>query len=138
MMYYESIINGINNAIESIAGVPVLFKENKQNKPADVLTPWMRTTLLPSEPMEVTIGYDRQLRYTGIVQLDYFVPLNYGSTITDVDTIVNWFNNKDNRFININDIEFIVLSSWRGTSIPGDKWYSTPIYIRVQWYDGQI
>lgn len=137
-MYYKQVINGINNAIQSIPNVPVLFIENKQNKPADPLTPWMRTTLLPSEPTQVTIGYGRQLRYIGIVQLDYMVPLDTGSDIDQVDDIVNWFNAEDNRFINNDGVEFIVLSAWRGTSFAGKSWYQTPIFIRYQFYDGQL
>lgn len=136
-MYYKQIIDGINAAIESIPNLPVLFKENKQGKPTDILTPWMRTTLLPAEPTQVTIGYERQLRYVGIVQLDYMTPLDYGSDIAQVDTIVSWFNDKDNRFINNNGIDYTILASWRGTSYAGDKWYQTPIFIRYQVYDGQ-
>lgn len=136
-MYYKQIINGINNAIESIPGLPVLFKENTQNKPVDPLTPWMRSTILPSEPTQVSIGYERQMRYIGIIQVDYMVPPNTGSTANNIDVIVNWFNDKDNRFINNDGVDFMILAAWRGTSFTGEKWYQTPIYLRYQFYDGQ-
>ena len=134
-MSYTKIINTVNNAVQNLPNAPSnLFVENIQGKPVDVLTPWMRTTLLPSEPVQVTIGYERQLRYTSLIQLDYFQPLNVGSTSDFIDSTVDWFNNKDNRFMENDGFNFTVLSAWRQTSEPTDKWYRTPIMIRVQWY----
>ena len=93
---FEQIINAINNALTSIPGLPTLFTENNAGKP-QLLTPWMRSTIIPSEPTQVTIGLDRTLRFTGLVQVDYFIPSNQGSTTANVDVIINWFNDKDTR-----------------------------------------
>lgn len=133
-MNYSNIINGFNNALRSIPNVPALFTENQQGKPSDVLTPWMRSTMIPSEPIPVTIGYYRQFRFTSVFQIDYFSPLDGGSDIEVIDTIINWFNSADNRFRTEDGTEFIVTAAWRQTAEPMTAWYRTPIMVRVQWY----
>lgn len=131
---FEQIINAINNALTSIPGLPTLFTENNAGKP-QLLTPWMRSTIIPSEPTQVTIGLDRTLRFTGLVQVDYFIPSNQGSTTANVDVIINWFNDKDNRFITEDGKEITILMAWRGTSTTETDWYRTPIFIRYQTFD---
>lgn len=130
---FNQIITGINTALVSIPGVPALYKENESAKPA-LLDHWMRTTILPSEPVQVTSGLNRTLSFTGIIQLDYFTPPNTGSAPAMVDTIVNYFNDKDNRFITVDGQEIMVTWCWRGTANTETKWYKTPIFIRYQAY----
>lgn len=128
------IITGINNAIKSISGLPTLFEENMNGKP-QLLTPWMRTTIIPNEPVQTSIGYDRQLRFTGLIQLDYFQPANTSSDISNVDIIVDWFNNKDNRFITYDGLDILVPLAWRGTGNSATDWYRVPIFIRYETYN---
>lgn len=131
---YNQIINAINTAASGIANAPTLYTENQADKPA-IGSPYMRTTLLPSEPVPVTSGINRMLSFTGIMQLDYFTPPGTTSTVNMVDTIVEHFNNKDNRFLTETGQEIMITAAWRGTSSTETKWYRTPIFLRYQAYD---
>ena len=128
------IITGINSAITSITGMPTLYEENKGGKPT-LLTPWMRTTIIPNEPVQTSYGYDRQLRFTGLIQLDYFQPSNTSSDIANIDTIVDWFNGKDNRFLTSDGLPILIPLAWRGTATSGTDWYKVPIFIRYETYN---
>lgn len=131
------MINKINDAVattfRSIPGVPGLQDENSNYKP-ELLTPWARMTNLPAEPSPVTIGYDRQLRFSGLIQLDYFAVSNSSANLSPVSTIVDWFNHKDNRFLNSGGLAVTILAAWRGTGVPDTDWYRVPVYLRYEAY----
>lgn len=131
---FNQIINAINTAIASVPGVPILYTENQAAKPT-LLTPYMRSTLLPSEPVPVTSGLNRMLSFNGIMQLDYFTPLDTTSAVGGVDTIINFFNNKSNRFLTNTGQEVMITAAWRGTGNTETKWYRVPIFLRYQSYN---
>lgn len=130
----EKIIKAVNTALKALPGVPTLAEENVSFKPK-LLTAWMRTTLLPSEPVQVTIGYDRTLRHNGLMQVDMFFPANTGSSPASVETVINWFNNKDNRFMTQDGERIIIESAWRGTASTNTDWYRVPVYLRYMTYE---
>lgn len=131
---YDNVINLTNTALESISGVPTLIKENVQGQ-ADLRSDWMRTTLIPSEPLQLSRGDIVLKQYSGLFQIDYFKSKGSGSTSNVIDDIINHFNNYNGRFLGNDEFaQLTVLRAWRGTSTQEDTWYRTPIILRLQWY----
>lgn len=131
---YDNVINLTNTALESISGVPTLIKENVQGQ-ADLRSDWMRTTLIPSEPLQLSRGDIVLKQYSGLFQIDYFKVKGSGSTSNVIDDIINHFNNYNGRFLGNDEFaQLTVLRAWRGTSTQEDTWYRTPIILRLQWY----
>lgn len=132
-MIYSPIINAINKQLALVPNAPALQKENKSFKPT-LRTKWMRSTLLPAEPTQVSIGEDRMLRYNGICQVDVFVPADTGSDDTIFDAIVAHFNHKDRRFLNEAGETINIKLAWRGTGITDTDWYRVPVLIRYEMF----
>lgn len=129
----NEIITAVNNALTtSIGNLPTLYMSNSTNSKPPLLTPWMRTTIIPSEPTPVTAGVDRQLQFTGLIQLDYFYPAGQGPTDSNgnIDRIISWFNSKDNRNMTQNGVNILIEWAWRGSDTQGNEWNNARIYIR--------
>lgn len=127
----SDIINAINTVIKSIPGVPTLAEENSSYKP-ELLTPWVRSTVLPAEPSQVFNGLNRTLRFSGLIQIDYFAPANTDADIEMIDNIVDYFNHKDNRFLTLDTQELTFLAAWRGVGVPDTDWFRVPVYVRYE------
>lgn len=127
-MSYETVYSTLNPLVATITGLPVAV-ENEKYTPQVRTVGWARATLLPSEPVEATIGFDRMLRHNGLYQIDIFTPLNIGRY--NIDPVVAFFNDKTNRFPD----GFEILHSWRGNAVPDDKWHRTICYVRYQYYE---
>lgn len=132
-MIYSPIINAINKQLKGIPNAPTLAEENKTYKPT-LRTKWMRSTLLPAEPTQVTIGIDRMLRYNGVCQVDVFVPADSGSTDTIVDTIVAHFNSQPVRFLDEAGETINIKLAWRGVGTSETDWYRIPVFIRYEMF----
>lgn len=129
----NEVITAVNNALtNSITGLPKLYTDNTTNSKPDLLTPWMRTTILPSEPSQISTGYYRQIQNTGLIQLDYFYPSGQGPVDIDnnIDKIIDWFNDKDNRNLTQNGVKILIEWAWRTNDTQGTKWMNARIYIR--------
>lgn len=129
---YDEIINLTNSALQSIPNLPTLYAENISGAPT-MRDPYMRTTLIPSEPFQISRGSQRLLQYSGLIQVDYFMPKTLGSTNPSVDAIIKYFNSEVNRLLSP-DMQVMVLRAWRGTSTVEDNWYKTPVMLRLQWF----
>ncbi len=131
---YDTVIDLTNDALLTVPGVPNLIRENVQGQ-ADLRSDWMRTTLIPSEPLQLSRG-DRVLKqYSALFQIDYFKAKGQASTSTVIDNIINQFNGYNGRFIGTDAfMQLTVLRAWRGTSSQEDTWYRTPVMLRLQWY----
>lgn len=132
-MIYSPIINAINKQLKAINGAPVLAEENTSFKPV-LRTPWMRSTLLPSEPVQMSLGDERILRYNGICQVDVFFPVGSGSTSQVVDQIVAHFNSLPVRFLDEAGEKINIKLAWRGVGVNEPEWYKTPIFIRYEMF----
>lgn len=132
---YDTVINETNNALSTIPGVPATFIRENVTGQADLRSDWMRTTLIPSEPLQLSRG-DRILKqYSGLMQIDYFKAKGTSSNSLTIDAIVNHFNGYNGRFLGDDSfLQLTVLRAWRGTSTQEDTWYRTPVMLRLQWY----
>lgn len=129
---YDTIINLTNTKLATIPSLPTLYTENTSGSPP-LRDPYMRTTLIPSEPLQITRGSNRTLQYTSLFQIDYFTPKTLGSLNPNIDSIVSFFNSDTNRLLS-DDMQVTVLRAWRGTSTTEDNWYRTPVMLRIQWF----
>lgn len=131
-MNYALVTNRINFLIESATTpkkYPALQKENTSHKPTPP-TPWLRTTILPAEPTYIATGKQRQLRYSGLVQVDSFIAANTTSNDPTVDSLVNMFNEYNNRYSVEDGYAIIIDYAYRGASTQGTDWYMTPVMVR--------
>jgi len=126
------IINHMETQIESMINIPYA-KENQQFKPT-LRQSWCRGTFLPSEPFQISIGQDRQMRIIAIYQLDVYNPATSGSTNQIADNIIDYFNDKNNRFIVIDGESAVIEYAHRLSSTTETDWYVTPIQIRIVYY----
>lgn len=127
------ILNAVNDVLENtITGLPFLYISNITNVKPPLLTPWMRTTIIPSEPIQISTGYFRELQNTGLIQLDYFYPAGQGpeDSSNNLKTIVDWFNNKDNRNLVNAGVQILIESAWRSTDSQDTTWNAARIFIR--------
>lgn len=132
---YKTVIETVNTSLKSINNIPQIFEENMEGKP-ELLTPWVRTTLIPSEPLQISRGVDRLLQYSALMQIDVFIPKGKGSTSSIVDDIIGHFNDSDNRELtSADDMQLIVLRSWRGVSSVEQNWYRSTVFVRLQWFN---
>lgn len=130
-MIFSPVINAINKQLKLIPSAPTLAEENKGFKPT-LRTKWMRSTLLPAEPTQISLGTDRMLQYTGVCQVDYFIPAGTGSDDAMIDTIVAYFNAADRRFLTEAGQQVNIKLAWRGVGTTETDWYRTPIFIRYE------
>lgn len=130
---YDEIINAVNTSLRSIPNIPTVVEENTSFSPS-LGQPYVRTTIIPSEPLQISRGDDRLLQYSSLIQIDYFKQLTGGSTEAMVDTIVSHFNNVTNRDLGLPQYEAIVLRTWRNPANKEQNWYRMPVMLRVQWF----
>lgn len=130
---YNTIINEVNDSLKTISNIPTIFEENIDGKPS-LMNPWIRTTIIPSEPIQISKGDDRLLQYSALMQIDVFTPKGSSSTPQIIDDIIAHFNDKNNRNITDDELQLTALRSWRGSSTQEQNWYKTIIFVRLQWF----
>lgn len=128
-MVNNKIIELIDAELASITNVPVISYENITYKPS-LRTSYIRTTLLPAEPTQTTIGYDRTLRWNGLYQLDLFVPANTGAQSVIADAIITHF--QTNRFLIDDTFTLTILGAWRNAARTNTDWYQIPLLLRYE------
>jgi hypothetical protein len=132
-MIFSPIINAINKQLKLVPNAPQLAEENKGFKPT-LRTKWMRSTLLPAEPTQITLGQDRMLRYNGVCQVDVFVPATTGSDDALIDAIVAHFNAFERRFLQEAGEQVNIKLAWRGVGTTETDWYRVPVFIRYEMF----
>ena len=128
-MVNNKIIELIDAELASITDVPVISYENVAYKPS-LRTSYIRTTLLPAEPTQTTIGFDRTLRWNGLYQLDLFVPANVGAQSIVADGIISHFH--INRFLVDGTFKLTIVNAWRNAARVNTDWYQIPILLRYE------
>jgi len=130
-MNTSNLIDLLATRIGTIPNMPTLAKENTNFKPT-LLKPWMRMTVIPGEPTQLSIGEDRLMRYTGLVQIDVFTPPNTGNS-TASETLIAYFNNKANRMLTLNGEPLHISKAYRGTSQHNTDWFRVPVILRYEY-----
>lgn len=92
---------------------------------------WIRSTLLPNETENITLGLNGYQRLSGLYQIDIWTPadkgINTGSTLADA--IVSLFS-KGTVLSNTDGDKINIIKSWRekGPKEPGV--YNTPVIVK--------
>lgn len=123
-----NVISLIKTEMETITGIPKIVVPNESYKPV-LGTPWIRLSVTEGEPVQITIGRNRMLRYTGSVQIDLFSVLGTGDNAL-VDALKEHFLKFDNRFLGTGDYKLQVQSIWKGNVVAETNWNRSILFIR--------
>lgn len=100
-----------------------------------LLTPWARTTLLPSETRNLTLGNQPCVNVNGVFQVDIFYPSGSGTTAseTTLHDLLTYFYS--NRRIQINNSgQYIQIRTiWENVATTEPDWYQTSISLRYEY-----
>ena len=94
-------------------------------------TPYLRSTLLPSEPINNEIG-SHQGVHTGVFQIDLYRVLDtgVGQSLTDASVIKQAYEAADP--LGYGGTQVRVLSVGIGQGVRDNPWYTLPVEIRFQ------
>lgn len=127
---YNDIESTLKAAVTTV--VAVNQSDNQHYNP-QLLTPWVRTTLLPSESQNLTRGTSPTVRISGLYQIDVVTPAGSGYINTTVNQLLDYFYN--NRMLptqNSNNVR--VINTWRSVSTQDADWYITPVTLRWEYF----
>ena len=93
--------------------------------------PYCKTTLLPAQTENLSLGDGGFDKFHGLFQIDLFYPTNNGTDGTNykVDQIITAF--PKGSLITSNGVTLRIRNHWRESSLEGSNWYQTPVII--QW-----
>lgn len=123
-----NVISLIKSELETITGIPKIVVPNESYKPV-LGTPWIRLSSTEGEPVQITIGRNRMLRYTGSVQIDLFSALNTGDNPM-VETVKQHFLKFENRFLGSGTYKLQIQSIWKGNVVAETNWSRSILFIR--------
>lgn len=126
---YNDIESALKTAVKAVT--PVNQSDNEHYTPS-LLTPWIRTTFLPSETQNLTRGTNPTVRISGIYQVDVVTPSGTGYINTTVNQLLDYFYT--NRMLAINNNTVRVINTWRSVSTQDGDWYITPVTIRWEYF----
>lgn len=127
----DKILDKVVADIDTLTTLDIA-SENRSYKPTSTQD-YIRVTMIPTEPLQVTIGQNRILRYRGIIQVDVVKRQNTGTNDVTVDAIINYFNT--NRFFETSDSQrFTILAAWRNQGITSQDRYTIPVQLRYETY----
>lgn len=121
-------ISLIKTELETITGIPKIVVPNESYSP-NLGTPWIRLSTTEGEPVQITQGRERVLRYTGTLQIDLFSTLNTGDNPM-VETIKQHFLKFENRFLGTAPFKLQLQNVWKGNVVPETNWNRSILFIR--------
>lgn len=132
-MSYKEIQQALDGQLTSILGLPEIVLENTRFK-ANSKTPFIRSTLLPSQSSVETIGTTGYNKVFGLYQIDIFYPLDGGyEEINDnADEIISNFQ-KGTSFTITNSTLRINIS-WRNSGRKLENFYNVPVLVSWECY----
>lgn len=132
-MSYKEIQQELDGQLTSITGLPEVVLENTRFK-AMSKTPFIRSTLLPSQSTVETIGTTGYNKVYGLYQIDIFYPLDggYEEINDDADTIISNFT-KGTSFAITNGTLRINIS-WRNSGRKLENFYNIPVLVSWECY----
>lgn len=127
---YNDIESTLKNAVKTVTTINQ--SDNEHYKP-QLLTPWVRTTFLPSETQNLTRGPNPMVRISGIYQIDVVTPAGTGYINTTVNQLLDYlYSNRMLSTPNNNTVRLI--NTWRSVSTQDDDWYITPVTVRWEYF----
>lgn len=135
-MSYRLIHNILDEHLNSIAGLPNHIKENEigylpsDDDTSSRRTKYCRSTILPIETQQLTVGTDGFDNFQGLYQVDLFFPYGDGSDGTDymVDLIIANF--EAGTHLKKENVVVQVENYFREPGFQGTNFYMVPVVIR--------
>ena len=130
MANFTQIQQLLETELAAIAGLPELTKEGVRK--ADVNTTWLRSTLIPATPVNISLGFSGKTEWKGILQVDIFSPEGYGTLALNetVDLILNHF---------VKGLKVSDLLIWRSYKLTNrevqSKFIQTPVIIEWSYFE---
>jgi len=135
-MSYEYIHNTLNAPLAAIPDVPTIITENEKGflKSDKELSArcgvYLRSTLLPAETVEETIGTCGWNKWHGLFQIDLFYPYGEGTDKSNklIDDIIAAYPQKDR--LGDRKEKVHIRTVWRESAIQQTNFYMVPVVIR--------
>lgn len=127
MSIYTSTQSALDGVLRGVSGLPELQLENTRiDRKGRATTPFVRSTLLPREPIQLTIGEGGKNIYGGLYQVDVFYPIDAGKAAlnTTVDAIVSAFYRQQ-----LSGGVTIHLA-WSEVGRRDEPFYTVPVFVR--------
>jgi hypothetical protein len=133
----EDIQHALNKCFSSFTPTIVKVYENTEYDPS-IVTPHLRSWLLPVETMPITLGPTCVHEYAGIFQVTCFYPKGFGfnTAKTMAGKVISHFYR--GRQITYNNILVRVLRSWVEPGFEVTEYYSVPCSIRYWCFDNSV
>lgn len=129
---YTLIQQLLDARLETVSNLPVLSKENTRKTDGKALTPWVRSSLIPTIPNYTSLGADGLTEFRGLYQVSCFLPLGYGPDDgnTLADAIVNAFEKGTQLGTSPNTV--LIWKAYRTNAQNEDNKF-THIPVRIEW-----
>lgn len=129
-MIYADLQSALDARLETVVGLPTLQAENTlYNTKGKALTPYVRSTLLPSEAIPATLGSTGKNEYSGLYQIDLFYPLDGGKAAVNAiaDLVVAAFARTS---LSAGSKQVEVRAAWCEAGSADEQFYKVPVVAR--------
>lgn len=127
-MSYTTILQLLDTQLLTTTDLPTHYTENERVQ-LITDTPWCRSTLLPVETQELTIGSNGWVKVQGLYQIDLFYPNDAGySTAAGIaDNVITSFA----RGLSLGTTTIVKIEmSWRLPARSFQQFYQIPVSVR--------
>jgi len=132
-MNYEIVRNLLDTAVKTVTGLPTVHLENTRINASGDKTGFTRTTLLPAEPIPLSVSYGGSNQYIGLYQVDVFQPVDYGTTNSNgfATSVMNAFPRGLQLIDSTSGITVQVQMCWQQVAYNvQNSWYVVPVMVR--------
>ncbi|MGH6646214.1 phage tail terminator-like protein [Aquabacterium sp.] len=119
----------LDQHLQSIADLPTLQTENTKINPTNGVA-WCRSTLIPSESLNVGLGPNGLIQQQGLFQIDLFYPKDYGidASADMADKVMAAFI-RGTELIDSDGLVVQVINSWRSTATVSGTTRKVPVFV---------
>lgn len=132
-MIYAQIQTSLDAVLAAVAGIPAIQLENTlYNAKGRALTPFARTTLLPTQSTQRSVGVSGKNTYGGLFQIDLFYPLDKGKGTPNImaDAVIAAFNRR--LITTPAGVQLVIQTAWCEAGRADDQYYNLPVVVQWQ------
>jgi hypothetical protein len=130
-MNYHDIRSLLDTQLQTVSDLPSLQTENSRLELiGNKKTPWVRSTLLPAEPVDLNVGHIGKVSYRGLYQVDLMYPM--GASAADANAMAAEVTDALPRgyMQTIGTGILQIDMSWQEAASIMDTWYVVPVVVR--------
>jgi hypothetical protein len=130
---YDAVRILLTAQLKAVAGLPTLQGENTRITPISG-QPWCRISLLPAEPIPLSIGPSGMNEHRGIAQVDLFYAQDVGTVAPNAMAalVMAAFPRGFNALSGADNVQ--VSGSHQLTAYQVESWYVVPVVVRWSSY----